>query len=75
MIELYGLSPIEVELADKMWQFQEEEELFHWMNTLPTKRLRALAQSIYTCIVYAAIDEEIEDSELELANEVIDSVK
>lgn len=75
MIELYGLSPIEVELANKMWSFQEEEELFHWMNTLPTKRLRALAQSIYTCILYAAIDEEIEDTELDLANEIINSVK
>lgn len=75
MITLTGLSPIEVELADRMWEIESKEEVMLWIGSLPTKRLRAMAIGIYHLILIESMDEEMDFSDLSLANEVIESVK
>jgi hypothetical protein len=75
MIEIYGLTPIQRELAEIMWSMDSEEAVVTWMNSLPTKRLRAQAYSIYTLILIEAIDEEFDPEDMCLAEAVIESVK
>lgn len=75
MIELYGLSPIERELADRMWSMETNDEVQLWMAALPTKRLRAIAFSIYTVIRIESDEEDMDCEDLSLARAVIDLVK
>jgi hypothetical protein len=75
MITLTGLSPIEVELADRLWELDTKEEVMVWIKNLPTKRIRAMAIGLYHLILIESLDEDMDFTDLSLANTVIDSVK
>lgn len=75
MIQLHGLSPIDVELADRLWALETKDEVMLWIGSLPTKRLRARAIGLYHLMLIESLDEAMDLDDLSLANEVIDSVK
>jgi hypothetical protein len=75
MIQLHGLSPIEVELADRLWALDTKEEVQKFIANLPTRRLRGMAIGLYHLMLIESMDEAMDLEDLSLANAVIDSVK
>jgi hypothetical protein len=64
-----------MEIADQLWSLDSEQDVQLWIQSLPTKRLRQMAISIYNLILIEAIDEELDFDDMSLANEVIEMVK
>lgn len=75
MIQLHGLSPLQVEIADHLWALDTKEEVKAFIAALPTKHLRAQAIGLYHLMLIESLDEVMDLDDLSLANEVIDSVK
>jgi hypothetical protein len=75
MIQLHGLSPLEVELADKIWACETREDVKGFIAALPTKFMRAKAIGLYHMMIIEVIDAEMDLEDLSLANEVIEMVK
>jgi hypothetical protein len=74
-MQIQGLSLIQMEIADQLWSMDSEQDVQLWIQSLPTKRLRQMAISIYNLILIEAIDEELDFDDMSLANEVIEMVK
>jgi hypothetical protein len=74
-MQIQGLSLIQMEIADQLWSLDSEQDVQLWIQSLPTKRLRQMAISIYNLILIEAIDEELDFDDMSLANEVIEMVK
>ncbi len=74
-MEIPGLSPIQMEIADRLWELETKEEVKAWIQSLPTKHLRAIAIGLYHLMLIESIDEALDFSDLSLANQVIDSVR
>ena len=74
-MQIQGLSLIQMEIADQLWSLDSEQDVQRWIQSLPTKRLRQMAISIYNLILIEAIDEELDFDDMSLANEVIEMVK
>ena len=75
MIQINGLTKIEVELAEAIWSCETKEQVQKLIAQLPTKFLRARAIGLYHTMIIETIDSEMDLEDLELANRVIDSVK
>lgn len=73
MIRLEGLRALDRELADRLWSMQSQEEILAWTGTLP-RRLRQRVEVLTALMVWALIDEHVEetglvqDAEIVLAN-------
>lgn len=56
MITIEGLSPVQRDLADRMWEIESTEEVEQFIAALPTKWLRGQARTVYDMLVIAYID-------------------
>jgi len=72
-ITLQGLTPLQVELAQKIWSINDQVTLHEWLATLP-QSLRQQAQSLLYLITVECIDQDpIQD--YSLAQAVIGKVR
>jgi hypothetical protein len=57
MIQLQGLTPLQVELCDKIWGMDNQEEILEWFNTLP-RSLQIQAWAMLQMITAELLDQE-----------------
>jgi len=72
-IEIPGLSPLQIELANKIWEMESMEQVLAFFDTLP-RSLKVEAYVVYQMILLAWMDEEPMGDCAE-AQEVIDYVR
>ena len=73
MIRIEGLTPLQIEILERIWSMDSQAEVVAWFDTLP-RNLRQTAHAMLMLVVIEMIDEEpCED--LELARVVIDRVR
>ena len=73
MIRIDGLTPLQMEILERIWSMDSQAEVMAWFDTLP-RNLRQTAHAMLMMVVIEMIDEEpCED--LELARVVIDRVR
>ena len=73
MIRIEGLTPLQIEILERIWSMDSQAEVVAWFDTLP-RNLRQTAHALLMMVVIEMIDEEpCED--LELARVVIDRVR
>ena len=65
MIKIEGLTPLQVQLADLIWNCQSQDEVELLIRNLPTEEYRRTATVMMEMIVVAAIDEVLDDPEYE----------
>lgn len=70
MIKIEHLTPHQVDLLNKMWAIDTEEDLKAWSSTLPIED-QLMVSTLATMVAIACIDEVVEASELEAANDVL----
>lgn len=69
MPQIENLTPLQVELCDRIWGMDTQEEIMAWFESLP-RSLRHEAWAMLQMITWAVIDEEpVED--LSLARAVL----
>lgn len=59
MITIEGLSELQRELADQIWQCDSQEEVAEFISRLP-RRLRAQARVVHELMIAAVIDQHME---------------
>jgi hypothetical protein len=70
MIRIEGLTPLQIEILERIWSMDSQAEVMAWFDTLP-RNLRQTAHAMLMLVVIEMIDEEpCED--LRLARAVID---
>ena len=70
MIRIEGLTPLQIEILERIWSMDSQAEVMAWFDTLP-RNLRQTAHAMLMMVVIEMIDEEpCED--LRLARAVID---
>lgn len=72
-IEISGLSPRQIELANRIWAMESMEEILAFFDSLP-RRAKVDAYIVYQMILLAWMDEEPLEDFTE-AQEVIDRVR
>ena len=73
MIQIEGLTPLQMEILERIWSMDSQEQVMAWFETLP-RSLRQIAHAMLMMVVIEMIDEEpCED--LYLARAVIDRVR
>jgi len=73
MIRIEGLTPLQIEILERIWSMDSQAEVMTWFDTLP-RSLRQTAHAMLMLVVIEMIDEEPCD-DLELAQIVIDRVR
>ena len=73
MIQIDGLTPLQMEILERIWSMDSQAEVMTWFDTLP-RNLRQTAHAMLMMVVIEMIDEEPCD-DLELAQVVIERVK
>jgi hypothetical protein len=73
MIELTGLSPLQRELADRMWNMESMEEIVAWVQTMP-RSVALQAYIVMQMIIAAEIDRQAED-DLSAAQAIIERIR
>ena len=73
MIELTGLSPLQRELADRMWQMDSIDEIVAWVNSMP-RSVALQAYIVMQMIIAAEIDRQAE-SDVSMAAALIDRIR
>lgn len=71
-IQIEGLSPSQIALANRLWVLDDVEEVNNFIDSLP-KRLRGQARLVRDMMIAAALDQY--EGNMDLAKHVIDSVK
>lgn len=66
-IELIGLTPLQKDLAEKIWALDTQDAVEEFVNGLP-RSLRRQAQVVMEMMIASAFDEEMDT---ELAQEVL----
>ena len=56
-IEIPGLSPLQIELANKIWEMESMEQVLAFFDSLP-RNLKIEAYIVYQMILLAWMDEE-----------------
>ena len=56
-IEIPGLSPLQVDLANRIWDMESMEEVLEFFDSLP-RNLKVEAYIVYQMILLAWMDEE-----------------
>ena len=56
-IEIPGLSPLQIELANKIWDMESMEQVLVFFDSLP-RNLKIEAYVVYQMILWAWMDEE-----------------
>jgi hypothetical protein len=73
MIELTGLSPLQRELADRMWQMESIDEIVTWINSMP-RSVALQAYIVMQMIIAAEIDRAAED-DVSVARDIIERIR
>ena len=73
MIELTGLSPLQRELAERMWQMDSMDEIVAWVNGMP-RSVALQAYIVMQMIIAAEIDRQAED-DVSAAQAIIDRIR
>ena len=73
MIELTGLSPLQRELADRMWQMESMDEIVAWVQSMP-RSVALQAYIVMQMIIAAEIDRQAED-DVSMAAALIDRIR
>ena len=73
MIELTGLSPLQKELAERMWQMESMEDIVAWIKMMP-RSVALQAYIVMQMIVAAEIDRAAED-DVSVARDIIDRIR
>ena len=73
MIMIDGLSPLHQELADRLWQIDDWQEIRAWVAAMP----RSVAQQAWVVIqmMLSAELDHMDLGDMEAAREVIDRVR
>lgn len=72
MIQLQGLTPLQVELCDKIWGMDSQEEILGWFNTLP-RSLQIQAYAMLQMITAELLDqEEFTEQDLEPVRNILE---
>jgi hypothetical protein len=71
-IQIEGLSPTQVALANRLWTLEDTDEVNNFIDSLP-RRLRGQARVVRDMMIAAALDQY--EGPTDLAKHVIDSVK
>jgi hypothetical protein len=72
-MQIQGLTPLQCELADRIWACESKEEVLSLFDTLP-RSLKVEAYVVYQMILWTWLDEEPVTDFTE-AQEVIDHVR
>ena len=72
-IRLEGLTPLQVELADRIWHMNTQQEIAEWLGELP-RSLRQQAVSLLYLITVECIDQDPIEN-FDLAQAVIERVQ
>jgi hypothetical protein len=73
MIELTGLSPLQQELAERMWNMNSMDEIVAWIQTMP-RSVALQAYVVMQMIIAAEIDRQAED-DLSVARDIIERIR
>ena len=73
MIQLEGLSPLQQELAQRMWQMDTMEDIMAWIQLMP-RSVALQAYIVMQMIIAAEIDRVAED-DLSVARELIERIR
>ena len=73
MIELTGLSPLQRELADRMWQMESMDEIVAWVQSMP--RSVALQAYIVMQMIIAAEIDRAAESDVSMAAALIERIR
>ena len=73
MIELTGLSPLQKELAERIWQMDSMEDIVAWIQTMP-RSVALQAYIVMQMIIAAEIDRAAED-DVGLARDIIERIR
>jgi len=73
MIELTGLSPLQRELAERMWNMESMDEIVTWIQMMP-RSVALQAYVVMQMIIAAEIDRQAED-DLSAANAIIERIR
>ena len=72
---LEGLSPLQIQIANVLWQIDTEAEIDSFIQTLP-KRYIAEAIAVKELMIAACIDQAVEETEdLDLAKELLEKYR
>lgn len=72
MISIDNLSPAQIKLADQLWAFDTEDQVYEWFLKLPTP-LKFDAYQVLQLMVLAYQDQEAEQ-DLSEAQEIINRI-
>jgi hypothetical protein len=73
MIELRGLSPLQQELAERMWAMNTMDEIVAWVQTMP-RSVALQAYVVMQMIIAAEIDRVAED-DVSVARDIIERIR
>ena len=73
MIELRGLSPLQRELAERMWNMESMEDIVAWIQMMP-RSVALQAYVVMQMIIAAEIDRAAED-DLSVARDLIERIR
>jgi len=73
MIELNGLSPLQRELAERMWNMESMEDIVAWVQTMP-RSVALQAYVVMQMIIAAEIDRQAED-DVSAAQAIIERIR
>ena len=73
MIQLEGLTPLQVELAQRMWQMDSMDEIVTWVQMMP-RSVALQAYIVMQMIIAAEIDRAAED-DLSVARDLIERIR
>jgi hypothetical protein len=74
-MEIRGLSPLQRDLADKIWACDSEEDIIGFIDTLP-KRLRGQARFVHELMILAVWDDVVkEQQEFPEVMELLDRIR
>lgn len=75
MISIPGLTPLQVEICEKIWSMDTQEEILSWFDVLP-HRMRVQAYAMLQLIVAEMIDQqELTHEDLAEARDMLSRLK
>ena len=73
MIQLEGLSPLQQELAERMWNMDSMEEIVAWIQMMP-RSVAMQAYIVMQMMIASQIDLAAED-DVSMARDIIDRIR
>jgi hypothetical protein len=72
MIQIQGLTPLQIKICDQIWSMETYEEIMEWFATL-SYRQKVQAHAMLTMIVAELLDqEEFSEEDLEPVRKILE---